>query len=117
MDFNNEEDLLVLVLKFIVEVFFGIFNLKRCRLLKEEFINFKRNGIDFLVERYECFFFKEVNIFFVDIVEFMDFFIKSKREVEKVLFLGIRGMEEFFGENKNDGNFFYNDIIFFYGDV
>lgn len=73
---------MVLVLKCIIEMFFGILNGRRCRLVREEFIVFKINDINFFVEGYECYFFKEVNIIFFDIVEFMDFLIKSKREID-----------------------------------
>ena len=117
MDFNNEEDSLALASKLIVEALFGTSNSKRRRSLKEESINSKRNGIDLPVERHECLLSKEANIFFSDIVESMDFSIKSKREVEKSLFSGIRGMEELSGANKNDGNSSYNDIILSYGDA
>ena len=117
MDFNNEEDSLALASKRIVEALFGTSNSKRRRSLKEESINSKRNGIDLPVERHECLLSKEANIFFSDIVESMDFSIKSKREIEKALFSGIRGMEELSGENKNDGNSSYSDIILSYGDA
>ena len=117
MDFHNEDDSLALASKRIVEELFGTSHSKRRRSLKEESINSERNEIDFPIERHECHLSKEANILFSDIVDSMDFSIKIKRDIEKALFSSIRGMEDLSGENKNDGNSSYSDIILSYGDV
>ena len=117
MDFDDEDGSLALASKRIVKELFGTSHSKRRRSLKEELINSKRIEIDFSVERHECYLSKEAHILFSDIVESMDFAIKSEKEVEKALSSGIGGMENISSEYKNDGNSSNSDIIFSYGDA
>ena len=117
MDFKNEDASVASASKHIIEELFGKSNSRRRRSLTEEPINSKRNDTDFSIERHECVLSKKAHILFSDIVESMDFSIKSKKEVDQALFWGIRGIEELDDDKSSDGNISYSDTIQFLKDA
>ena len=117
MDFKNENASVASASKLIIEELFGKSNSRRRRSLTEEPINSKRNDSNFSIERHECALSEKAHVLFSDIVEFMNFSIKSKREVDQALLSGIRGIEELDDDKSNDGNSSYSDTIQFLKDA
>ena len=117
MDFRNEQGSLALASKRIIETLFGTSNGRRRRSVREEPIVSKTNETNFSVEGHECHLSKEANIIFSDIVESMDFSIKSKREIDQAVFAGNRRIEELDYYNNNDGNTSYSDMRQFLKDA
>ena len=117
MDFRNEQGSLALASKRIIETLFGTSNGRRRRSVREEPIVSKTNDTNFSVEGHECHLSKEANIIFSDIVESMDFSIKSKREIDQAVFAGNRRIEELDYYNNNDGNTSYSDMRQFLKDA
>ena len=94
MDFENVNNSLALVSRLIVETLFGTSRSRRRRSVRQEVVVSKINGSSFPLEYQDCFFSQEAHVFFADIVESLEFTIKSKNELKEATSAGIRGLEK-----------------------
>ena len=103
MDFTNEDHSLTVASRLVVETLFGLSLSRRRRSSREEPIMSKRNDSGLSLGQHECLFSQEANIFFSDVMESVEFAIKSKKELEATMLTGLRGLEKLPVEEDNTG--------------
>jgi len=107
IDFRRENDSLAAASKLIVESLFGTFRSRsrRRRSARQELIVPKIDSDEFPLEQHDCLFSYQAHMFFTDIVESLDFAIKSTKELEKTMSAGIKDLEKLIGVEENfDGS-------------
>lgn len=107
MDFKNENSSLALASRLIVETLFGTSHTRRRRstMASQEPVVSKINGSGFPLGHHECLFSQEARIFFTDIVQSLDFTIRSKKELDDAMSAGLRGLEKLPIVEENAGEF------------
>lgn len=103
IDFRRENDSLAAASKLIVENLFGTSRSRsrRRRSARQELVVPKINSDEFPLEQHDCLFSYQAHIFFADIVESLDFAVKSTKELEKTMSAGIRDFEKLTGIEEN----------------
>ena len=97
MDFSNENHSLTLTSTLIVEELYGASRTRGRRSLREVFTASKRekqNTSGLSLGQLECLHSQEAHSFFSDIIESVEFVIRSRNELEGVMAVGLRGLEK-----------------------
>ena len=107
MDFKNENSSLALASRLIIETLFGTSRTRRRRstMARPEPPGLKINSNSFPLGHHECLFSQEARIFFTDIVQSLEFTIKSKKELDDAMSAGLRGLEKLPFVEENAGEF------------
>lgn len=96
MDFTNKNHSLTLASRLIVKKIFGASPSRKRRSSARR----NKNGLP--QGQHECLLSREAHIFFSDVIESLQFAIKSKSDLEQAIAAGIRGLEKLSDEDKND---------------
>ena len=96
MDFTNENYSLTLASRLIVKSIFGPSPSRKRRA------SARQNDSGLPQGQHECLLSREAHISFTDVIESLQFAIRSKSDLKQAIAAGIRGLEKLSDEDKND---------------
>ena len=106
MDFRNENHSLTVASRRIVETLFGISRSRKRRSTEEDPFAPQKNDGDLPLGQHECLFSQEVHSFFLDVVESLQFAVKSRKDIDGAMSAAIRGLAKLSDKEDKDGVFF-----------
>ena len=105
MDFANGNHSLNVAARRIVETLLGTTRSRERRSAKQNPISPQNNDSNLPLGQFECLLSQEAHSFFSEVIESLEFAVKSSKELEGAMIAGMRGLEKLSLKEDNDGVF------------